>query len=114
MRIKRGEIWLVNLDPTVGTEIQKTRPVVVVNSDAVGTLPIRLVAPLTEWKHYFTSNVWHVKVMPDSGNGLTRPSAVDTLQLRGVDTQRFVKKIGDTSKTVMKSIASAIVAIIEY
>ena len=48
MRIKRGEIWLVNLDPTVGTEIQKTRPVVVVNSDAVGTLPIRLVAPLLD------------------------------------------------------------------
>lgn len=46
--------------------------------------------------------------------GLTRPSAVDTLQLRGVDTQRFVKKIGDTSKVVMKSIASAIVTIIEY
>lgn len=114
MRIKRGEIWLVNLNPTLGTEIRKTRPVVVVNSDAVGTLPIRLVAPLTEWKYYFTPNVWHVKVMPDSGNGLTRPSAVDTLQLRGVDTQRFVKKIGVTSKVVMKSIASAIMAIIEY
>lgn len=49
MAIQRGEIWLVNLDPTVGAEIRKTGPVVVVNSDAVGTLPIRLVAPLTEW-----------------------------------------------------------------
>ena len=47
---QRREIWLVNFDPTVGTEIQKTRPAVVVNSDAVGRLPIKLVAPITDWK----------------------------------------------------------------
>jgi hypothetical protein len=41
---QRGEIWLVNFDPTVGTEIQKTRPAVVVSSDAVGRLPIKLGA----------------------------------------------------------------------
>jgi len=46
MNISRGEIWLVNLDPTIGTEICKTRPVIVVSSDAIGALPIRLVAPL--------------------------------------------------------------------
>ncbi len=50
MDINRGEIWKVSLDPTVGAEIRKTRPVVVVSSDAVGVLPIKLVAPLTEWK----------------------------------------------------------------
>ncbi len=57
MGINRGEVWLVNLDPTMGTEIRKTRPVVVINSDAVGTLPIRLVAPLTEWKDSFLGKV---------------------------------------------------------
>jgi len=40
---RRGDIWLVNFDPTVGTEIQKTRPAVVVSSDAVGRLPIKTV-----------------------------------------------------------------------
>ena len=85
LNISRGEIWLVTLDPTVGAEIRKTRPVVVVSSDAVGELPIKLVAPLTEWKDYFMQNVWHVKVTPDSKNGLTKTLAVDTLQLRGVD-----------------------------
>lgn len=97
MNINRGEIWLVNLDPSLGAEIRKTRPVVVVSSDAVGVLPIKLVAPLTEWKDYLAQNVWHVKVVPDNTNGLTKPSAVDTLQLRGVDTQRFVEKIGTVS-----------------
>jgi len=44
MNISRGEIWKVNLDPDIGAEIRKTRPVVVVSSDAIGALPIRLVA----------------------------------------------------------------------
>ncbi len=114
MNIKRGDVWLVNLDPTVGTEIRKTRPVVVVSSDAVGLLPIRLVAPVTEWKDYFAHNVWHVKVLPDSMNGLTKTSSVDTLQLRGVDTSRFVQKSGNISPSDMKSIVTAIVAVIEY
>ncbi|MEK6739074.1 MAG: type II toxin-antitoxin system PemK/MazF family toxin, partial [Planctomycetota bacterium] len=65
MRISRGEIWLVNLDPTIGAEIHKTRPVVVVSSDAIGALPIRLVVPITEWKEYFASNVWHVRLDAD-------------------------------------------------
>ncbi|NOZ79301.1 MAG: type II toxin-antitoxin system PemK/MazF family toxin [Acidobacteria bacterium] len=46
----RGEIWWVNLDPTRGSETCKTRPAVVVSSDAVSRLPVRLVIPLTEWK----------------------------------------------------------------
>ena len=114
MNAKRGEIWKVNLDPTLGSEIRKTRPVVVVSSDAVGSLPIRLVAPLTEWKEYFTQDVWHVKLVPDSMNRLSKTSAVDTLQLRGVDTQRFVHKIGRISPPVMRSIVAAIAAVIEY
>jgi mRNA interferase MazF len=47
---KRREIWLVNFDPAVGAEIRKTRPAIVVSSDAVGRLPIKLIAPLTDWK----------------------------------------------------------------
>ena len=59
-----GEIWLVNFDPTIGTEIRKTRPAVVVSSDAVGRLPIKLVAPVTDWKEHFTPNIWHVRIDP--------------------------------------------------
>ncbi|HLP57188.1 MAG TPA: type II toxin-antitoxin system PemK/MazF family toxin [Candidatus Deferrimicrobium sp.] len=114
MNIKRGEIWTVNLNPTLGAEICKTRPVVVVSSDAVGALPIRLVAPLTEWKQYFAQNSWHAIIEPDNKNGLNKTSAVDTLQLRGVDTQRFVHKIGKVSPAIMKSITAAIAIVIEY
>ena len=111
---QRGGIWLVNFDPTVGTEIQKTRPAVVMSSDAVGRLPIKLVAPLTDWKEYFAPNIWHVRIDPDPSNGLTKVSAVDTLQLRGMDRQRFIRKLGDVTPAIMEAIVLAIAAIIEY
>jgi mRNA interferase MazF len=51
---QRGEVWLVNFDPNLGTEIQKIRPAVVISSNDVGSLPIKLVAPITDWKdRYF-------------------------------------------------------------
>jgi mRNA interferase MazF len=111
---QRGEIWLVNFDPTVGTEIQKTRPAVVVSSDAVGRLPIKLVAPITDWKDYFTPNIWHVQIAPTPSNGLTKVSAVDTLQLRGMDRRRFIRKLGQVSPAILEEIVLAIAAIIEY
>ena len=115
---KRGEIWLVNFDPTVGTEIRKTRPAVVVSSDAVGRLPIKLVAPLTDWKNHYAPNIWHVRIDPDSINGLAKPSAkpsaIDALQLRGMDQQRFIRRLGNVSAGTLEEIVLAIAAIIEY
>ena len=73
---KRGEIWLVNLDPTIGDEIQKKRPCLVVNSDSIGKLRIRLIAPITEWKNAFENNLWHVRIKPARDNGLVKTSAI--------------------------------------
>ncbi|ETR72354.1 MAG: PemK-like protein [Candidatus Magnetoglobus multicellularis str. Araruama] len=114
MNIKRGEIWLVNLDPSVGSEIRKTRPVVVLNSNLLGILPIRLVAPLTGWKDYFENNLWHIKIIPETTNNLTKKSAIDILQMRGIDTKRFIKKIGNASNKIMKEIVEAIALVVEY
>ncbi len=65
-RPRRGEIWLCNFDTTIGAEIKKIRPAVVVSSDGVGKLPIKLVAPITDWKEYYAGNIWHIKIEPDS------------------------------------------------
>ncbi|WP_407919506.1 type II toxin-antitoxin system PemK/MazF family toxin [Chroogloeocystis siderophila] len=111
---KRGEIWLVNFDPTLGAEIKKIRPAVVISSDAIGKLPIKLIAPITDWKSYFASNLWHVKIEPDSHNGLSKVSTVDALQLRGVDTQRFIRKLGCLSEITIEEITIAIAVVIEY
>lgn len=112
--IKRGEIWVVNFDPTVGAEIKKTRPAVVVSSNAIGTLPVKLIAPITEWKERSANNLWHVKIITSPSNGLLKDSAVDTLQLRGVDTSRFVRKLGVVSAIELKLITAAIAAVVEW
>jgi mRNA interferase MazF len=111
---RRGEVWSINFDPTLGAEIKKKRPGIVVSSDAIGKLPIKLVAAITEWKARFTKNIWHVKIKLDSSNGLSKISAVDVLQLRGMDVQRFITKLGHISSTVMEEVAAALAAIIEY
>jgi len=40
--MKQGEIWLINLDPTVGAEMNKTRPAVIINDDQLGKLPLKI------------------------------------------------------------------------
>jgi mRNA interferase MazF len=111
---RRGEVWLVNLDPTVGAELKKIRPAVVISSDAVGRLPIKLVAPITDWKDHYARNIWHVYIEPDSMNGLSKRSAVDALQLRGLDYQRFIRKLGEVSQTMLDEIGLAVSSVIEY
>jgi mRNA interferase MazF len=114
VQARRAEIWLVNLDPTIGAEIKKTRPVIIVSSDAVGILPIKLVAPVTDWKDWYADSSWLVRIDPDTTNGLTKPSAVDTLQLRGLDTSRFIRKLGQVSGDTIEEIAAAIAGVVEY
>ena len=111
---RRGEIWVVNLDPTIGDEIKKTRPCLVIDSDGIGKLRTRLIAPVTEWKHSFQNNLWHVRVDPEKSNGLIKASAIDVLQLRAVDTQRFIKKCGYISAPQMEEVVAAIAIVIEY
>jgi mRNA interferase MazF len=111
---KRGEIWLVNFDPTIGAEIKKTRPAFVVSSDAIAKLPIKLIAPITDWKPYFAQDFWHIRLNPDDQNGLSKVSAIDALQLRGVDLQRFVRKLGCLDDLQILEITTAIATVIEF
>ncbi len=66
--MKQGEIWLINLDPTLGAEIKKTRPAVIVNNDALGKLPLRVIVPLTDWKERYSIAPWMVEISPDKKN----------------------------------------------
>jgi mRNA interferase MazF len=52
---QRGEVWLVELDPTRGMEIQKTRPAVVISSNVYARLPLRIVVPVTTWQPRFAA-----------------------------------------------------------
>lgn len=110
----RCEVWLINLDPTIGAEIRKTRPVVIVSSDAVGVLPLRVVVPLTDWKSHYQHAAWMIKISPNGNNGLAKDSAADTFQIRSVSTVRFVRKIGEITQDEMDRIVNAIGLVIEY
>lgn len=111
--MKRGEVWLVNLDPTLGAEIRKTRPAVIVSSDLVGVLPLRVIVPLTDWKDRYAIAPWMVRIEPSPTNGLLKPSAADCFQVRSVATERLVRKIGQVSDDEMEKIVESIKLVIE-
>jgi mRNA interferase MazF len=110
----RGDVWLVNFDPTIGSEISKTRPAIVVNSDSLGVLALHIVVPITDWKDHYAKNLWHIKIINDNANGLDKVSAVDVLQIRSVSTDRLTKKLGRVSSAIMEEIVATIAAVIEY
>ena len=51
--MRQGEIWEINLSPTAGAKIKKKRPAVIINDDAIGILPLKVIVPITEWKNRF-------------------------------------------------------------
>ena len=73
--MKQGEIWLINLDLTIGAEIKKTRPAIIVNDNAIGKLPLKIIVPLTDWKDKYEIAPWMVKIEPDKKNKLTKTSS---------------------------------------
>jgi len=92
--VKRGEIWLVNLDPTVGSEIQKSRPCVVVSpAELNDTLRTVIVAPMTS-KGFAAP--FRVPVTHAGTNGL-----ILLVQLRTVDKARMSKRLGAGSAKKM-------------
>ena len=109
----RGEVWLVNLDPTIGSEIRKTRPAVIVSSDLIGILPLRVVVPLTEWKDRFATAPWMVRVDSNEQNGLSNTSAADGLQIRSVSEQRLVKRLGNVSNIQIEQIVKAVFNVLQ-
>ena len=102
--MKQSEIWLINLDPTVGAEIRKTRPAVIVNDDALGKLPLKIIVPITDWKNRYEIAPWMTKLEPGKQTGLTKTSAADSFQVRSVSQERFVKRIGVLPNAIMNEI----------
>jgi mRNA interferase MazF len=68
--MKQSEIWLINLDPTIGAEIKKTRPAIIVNNDDIGILPLKVIVPITDWQERYNNVPWMVKIIPDNDNNL--------------------------------------------
>ena len=110
--MKQGEIWLINLDPTIGAEIKKTRPAIIVNDNSVGRLPLKIVVPLTDWKERYRVAPWMVKLTPNSQNKLKKPSSADCFQVRSLSEQRFVKKIGEIDVNTLEQIKAGLAKVL--
>jgi len=111
--MRQGEIWDVNLTPTVGVEIRKKRPAVIINDDVVGVLPLRVIVPITEWKDKYYGAVWMVKIEPNNDNNLKKPSAADCFQIRSVSTKRLLRKVGAVPAITLNEIKIAVKAVID-
>jgi len=95
-RPARGEVWLVALDPTVGTEIQKTRPCVIVSPPEINDyLRVVLVAPLTSGSR---PAPFRVATTLEGKAGLMLLE-----QIRAIDVARLVKKIGALDRLTLHS-----------
>lgn len=103
---------MINLDPSVGAEIRKTRPAVIVNDDAMGVLPLRVIVPITEWKDQYAIAPWMVRLEPDAENGLTKTSAADAFQVRSVARERFIRRIGKLSDATMREMVRALAIVL--
>ncbi len=101
--IKRGDIWFVELDPTLSHEINKTRPAVIIQND-IGNVKsgTTIIAPITSQK---TERIFPVEVLI---SGLPKSSKVMLDQIRTVDKSRLVKLISKVDEETMLKIDEAI------
>ena len=111
--MKSGEVFWVNLDPTIGDEIKKRRPVVVLNGGHDKHLKLAIVCSLTAWSSYWEKNPFFVSLEPNTEIGLKKKSVVDCFQIRAVSHNRFAEKIGTLSNDEIDQIKRSITLILD-
>ena len=101
VKVKRGDIWLAALDPTVGAEIQKTRPCVIVSPPEIHDwLRTVLVAPMTTGSH---PAPFRLHVSFGGKNGLILPE-----QMRALDKARLVKRMGKVDAATLSALLAVL------
>ena len=104
---RRGEIYRVSLDPTIGTEIAKTRPALIISNDIGNQFSERVVvAPITSQN---TEKIYPFEVLLPAGEGgLTQASKALLDQIRSIDKQRLKKRLGTIGSERMAAVDQAI------
>jgi mRNA interferase MazF len=106
LRYRRGEIWWVNLDPTVGNETAKKRPCVILQND-VGNArsDTTMVAPLLKGSKTYP---FVVNIEATAGNGLDENRGIHLEQMRVVDNRRIDNKLGTLEHKYWSEIEKAV------
>ncbi len=96
MQAKQYEIWIADLNPRFGTETGKTRPVVIIQTDLLnGFHPSTIVCPITT-NVIIDSTILRVHLEKNSAK-LKEDCDIMTDQIRAIDNNRLIKKIGELS-----------------
>ena len=100
----RGDVYWINLDPTVGAEINKTRPCVIISPDAANRSgPLVIVAPITKAKGKKVH--FHEILLPKGTASLQHDSKIKVFQLRCIDKKRLSEsKLGSISIEILKQL----------
>ena len=104
--IQRSDIWLVQLDPTRGSETRKTRPCVVISPDEMSALKTAIVAPMTSKGFPYPTRV--------SCTFQGKKGLVLLDQLRAVDKERLVQRLGVISRKTQLKIANCLQELFAY
>jgi mRNA interferase MazF len=104
--VQRGDVVVANLDPTIGVEIKKTRPVIVVSNDSINQLSqLVVIVPLTK-------NVSHLSpshaLIPKGSARLAFASKAVTEQVKAVDKRRLVKRLGSLPPGLLTQVERAL------
>jgi len=104
---RRGEVYLVSFDPTVGAEIKKTRPALIIQNDLANRWsPVTIVAAISSRPD---APVYPADVPVDPPEGsLNTPSVVLLNQVRTIDRRRLVKRLGRLRSDTMKLVDRAL------
>lgn len=113
IKVERGRIIDVNLDPTLGSETGKVRPCIVVTNDIYNErVPVIQVVPITAWSEKKSLIKTNVNIEPTKTNGLTKKSIADCLQTRPIDyKQRLVKIRGRIPSLILDEIDNALATV---
>ena len=104
--VRRGDVVIVNLDPTIGVEIKKTRPAIVVSNDSINRFSqLVVVVPLTKNTAHLSPS--HVVIAKGTAR-LTFASKAVTEQIKAIDKQRIVKKLGTLPPAVLAQVERAV------
>lgn len=111
IRPRRGEVYLVDFDPTLGAEIKKTRPALVIQNDIANRhSPITIVAAITS---KYDESLYPTEVLVRSPEGgLTKDAVVLLNQLRSIDKRRLSKRLGTLKPNTMQRIDLALQIIV--
>ncbi len=112
MTAKKYEVWLANLDPKFGTETGKTRPVLIVQTDALNKIhPSTLICPITT-NIQLESQILRVHLK--KGNAKVKDNCdVMIDQLRAIDNKRLIKKIGELPTDISKQVKENIKIVLD-